>query len=207
MKEQEQIKEFLSIETNELEAFRKQIDYEALIQARDLILEAEKNKNRVHVTGIGKPGHVAGYIASLLSSTGTPCYELHGTEAVHGSSGQVQAGDVVIAISNSGETKELMATVTTLKQNGAKIISVCGNLESWLAKHGDVALYAGVTQEGDTLNKPPRSSIVAEIIVLQCLSVLLQYEKQLDPKQYVKWHPGGSLGKSIKESLNEGDTI
>lgn len=207
MKEQEQIKEFLSIEASELEQFRKQMDYEALIKARDLIINAEKNKNRVHVTGIGKPGHVAGYIASLLSSTGTPCYELHGTEAVHGSSGQVQEGDVVIAISNSGETKELMATVNTLKQNGAKIISVCGNLESWLAKEGDVALYAGVSHEGDTMNKPPRSSILAEIIVLQCLSILLQYEKNLDPKQYVKWHPGGSLGKSIKETLNEGESI
>ncbi|MEG0469030.1 KpsF/GutQ family sugar-phosphate isomerase [Amedibacillus sp. YH-ame10] len=207
MKEQEQIKEFLSIEASELEQFREQMDYEALIKARDLIINAEKNKNRVHVTGIGKPGHVAGYIASLLSSTGTPCYELHGTEAVHGSSGQVQEGDVVIAISNSGETKELMATVNTLKQNGAKIISVCGNLESWLAKEGDVALYAGVSHEGDTMNKPPRSSILAEIIVLQCLSILLQYEKNLDPKQYVKWHPGGSLGKSIKETLNEGESI
>lgn len=207
MKELEQIKEFLSIETNELDQFREQIDYEALIKCRDLIIDAEKHKNRVHVTGIGKPGHVAGYIASLLSSTGTPCYVLHATEAVHGSSGQVQTGDIVIAISNSGETKELMATVNTLKQNGAKIISVCGNLESWLSKQGNVTLYAGVAQEGDTMNKPPRSSILAEIIVLQCLSVLLQYEKKLDPEQYVKWHPGGSLGKSIKETRNEGDMI
>lgn len=204
--EQEQIKDFLSIESQELQNFTNQIDYVSLIRARDLILEAEQQKNRVHVTGIGKPGHVAGYIASLLSSTGTPTYELHGTEAVHGSSGQVREGDVVIAISNSGETAELKATVNTLKQNGAKIISVSGNLESWLAKQGDVALYAGVSQEGDALNKPPRSSILAEIIVLQCLSILLQNEKQLDPKQYVKWHPGGSLGKSIQETLKEGET-
>lgn len=206
-KEQEQIKDFLTIESKELQQFSDQIDYDALIKARDIILYAEQQKNRVHVTGIGKPGHVAGYIASLLSSTGTPTYELHGTEAVHGSSGQVQDGDVVIAISNSGETAELKATVHTLKQNGAKIISVSGNLESWLAKQGDVALYAGVSQEGDALNKPPRSSILAEIIVLQCLSILLQYEKELDPKQYVKWHPGGSLGKSITETLTEGEIV
>lgn len=205
--EQKQLKEFLEIEANELQKFMDQMDYTALIQARDLIMNAEKEKNRVHVTGIGKPGHVAGYIASLLSSTGTPTYELHGTEAVHGSSGQVQSGDIVIAISNSGETQELKATVNTLKQNGAKIIAVSGNQTSWLAKQGDVALYAGVSQEGDTLNKPPRSSILAEIVVLQCLSVLLQYEKQLDPKQYVKWHPGGSLGKSIRDTLKEGDHI
>lgn len=205
MNEQQQIKTFLDIETNEIQNFIDQIDEASLINARDLILEAERNKNRVHVTGIGKPGHVAGYIASLLSSTGTPAYELHGTEAVHGSSGQVQEGDVVIAISNSGETNELKATVETLKHNGAKIISVTGNPDSWLAKQGDAYLFAGVKQEGDDLNKPPRSSILAEIIILQCLSILLQNEKHLDPKQYVKWHPGGSLGKSIKETLKEGE--
>lgn len=205
MNEQQQIKTFLDIETNEIQHFIDQIDEASLINARDLILEAEHNKNRVHVTGIGKPGHVAGYIASLLSSTGTPAYELHGTEAVHGSSGQVQDGDVVIAISNSGETNELKATVETLKRNGAKIISVTGNPDSWLAKQGDAYLFAGVKQEGDDLNKPPRSSILAEIIILQCLSILLQNEKHLDPKQYVKWHPGGSLGKSIKETLKEGE--
>lgn len=206
MNEQQQIKTFLDIETNEIQNFIDQINEASLINARDLIIEAERNKNRVHVTGIGKPGHVAGYIASLLSSTGTPAYELHGTEAVHGSSGQVQDGDVVIAISNSGETNELKATVETLKRNGAKIISVTGNPDSWLAKQGDAYLFAGVKQEGDDLNKPPRSSILAEIIILQCLSILLQNEKHLDPKQYVKWHPGGSLGKSIKETLKEGET-
>ena len=78
---------------------------------------------RVHVTGIGKPGHVSGYAASLFSSTGTPTYELHGTECVHGSAGQVLSGDVVIMHSNSGETGELKATVTCLRKNGAKIIA------------------------------------------------------------------------------------
>lgn len=195
----QQVQDFLNIEFEELNKYIEHIDYEALQKAKDLILEAEHNKNRVHVTGIGKPGHVAGYVASLLSSTGTPAYELHGTEAVHGSSGQVLSGDVVIAISNSGETSELKATVETLISNGAKIISVTGKAESWLAKKGDVALIAGVAQEGDSMNKPPRASILAEIIILQSLSILLQNAKQLNPQQYVKWHPGGSLGQSIKE--------
>ena len=196
---EQQVKEFLRIETEEISRFIEKIDYGALEKAKMLILEAESEGNRVHVTGIGKPGHVAGYIASLLSSTGTRCYELHGTEAVYGSSGQVASGDVVISISNSGETTELKATVETLKGNGAKIISVTGNAHSWLAKQGDVVLTAGVAQEGDFLNKPPRASILAEIIILQCLSILLQNEKGLTPKQYVKWHPGGTLGASIKQ--------
>ena len=83
-----------------------QIDNESIEKAVKIILDCEKHGGRVHVTGIGKPAHVAGYIASLLSSTGTPAYELHGTEAVHGSAGQVKAKDVVIAISNSGNTHE-----------------------------------------------------------------------------------------------------
>ena len=198
--EKEQIRDFLSIESNELKKFIDGIDTETLVRARDLILEAEEHHNRVHVTGIGKPGHVAGYAASLLSSTGTPTYELHGTEAVHGSAGQVMSGDVVIAISNSGETSELKATVETLKRNGAKVIALTGKEESWLAKQGDVTLIAGVSQEGDTMNKPPRASILAEMIMLQGLSILLQNAKHLTPQQYVTWHPGGSLGASIRES-------
>ena len=191
--DREQIKEFLDIASEQMKIWMDSIDVEALSAAKKLILDAEANKNRVHVTGIGKPGHVAGYAASLLSSTATPAYELHG------SSGQVLPGDVVIAISNSGETMELKATVETLKKNGAKIIALTGKPESWLAKAGDVALIAGVAQEGDSMNKPPRASILVEIMMLQCLSILLQNEKHLDPKQYVKWHPGGSLGKSIRE--------
>ncbi len=196
--EKEQIREFLNISFSELKEFTDSIDIDALKKAKNLILDAEANKNRVHITGIGKPGHVAGYIASLLSSTGTPTYELHGTEAVHGSAGQVVPGDVVISISNSGETAELKATVEALKNNGAKIISVTGKADSWLAKNGDVALIAGVKQEGDSLNKPPRASIMVEIIMLQSLSILLQNEKGLSPHQYVKWHPGGALGASIR---------
>lgn len=193
------IKEFLDIEFSEMRNYIESIDYSSIEKAKDLILDAESRNNRLHVTGIGKPGHVAGYAASLLSSTGTPTYELHGTEAVHGSAGQVLSGDIVIAISNSGETSELKATVETLKKNGAKIIAVTGNPESWLAKSAEVALIAGVKHEGDPLNKPPRASILAEIVMLQSLSVLLQETRGLTPQEYVRWHPGGALGQSIRE--------
>ncbi len=189
------LRDFSSISLEELQALNKEISVDFYKEALQLIMEAENKGNRVHITGIGKPGHVAGYIASLMSSTGTPTYELHGTEAVHGSSGQVRPGDVVIAISNSGETAELKATVTTLKNNGAKIIAVTGNRESWLATMGDAFLYAGVEKEGDPLNRAPRASILAEVYVLQGLSLLLQCIKGITPQQYVKWHPGGALGQ------------
>jgi len=181
----------------------RNLDQSALEKAADIIIESEKKGGRVHVTGIGKPAHVAGYISSLLSSTGTSAYELHGTEAVHGSSGQVKAGDVVIAISNSGETQELKATVETLRTNGAHLISCTGKQGSWLSEHSEVCLVAHADQEGDDLNKPPRASILAEIFVLQSLSIVLQGRKGLDAKQYVKWHPGGSLGQSIRDEQAE----
>lgn len=197
--DKEQVVEFLDIVRGSLDKYVAGIDFEALAAAKKLILDAEAAGNRLHVTGIGKPGHVAGYAASLFSSTGTPTYELHGTECVHGSAGQTRPGDVVIAISNSGETGELKSTVTCLKGVGVHIIALTGNPESWLAKEAEVALIAGVDQEGDSMNKPPRASILAEIMELQCLSILLQNEYGLEPSQYVKWHPGGALGASIRE--------
>ena len=199
--EEDVLKQYLDILSKETKKIINDVDYNSLAAAEKLILEAEENNNRVHVTGIGKPAHLSGYIASLLSSTGTSAYILNGTEAVHGSAGQVMPGDVVIAISNSGETEELKSTITALKNNDAKIIAVTGNKDSWLAKQGDVFLFAGVDEEGGDLNKAPRSSIIAETIILQSLSVLLQNKKGLTLQQYVKWHPGGSLGKSIKEVL------
>ena len=197
--DKEQVQEFLSIVKESVDEYVAGIDFAALSAAKQLILAAEAKGNRLHVTGIGKPGHVSGYAASLFSSTGTPTYELHGTECVHGSAGQTKPGDVVIAISNSGETNELKATVTCLKGVGVHIIALTGNPNSWLANEAEVALIAGVKQEGDSMNKPPRASILAEIIELQCLSILLQNEFGLDPKQYVKWHPGGALGASCRE--------
>lgn len=193
------LQDFVNISLEEMQELKNKINLKFYEASLYLILDAEKNGNRVHITGIGKPGHVAGYIASLLSSTGTPTYELNGTEAVHGSSGQVRPGDVVIAISNSGETLELKATITALKNNGAKIIAVTGKEDSWLVKNSDTFLYAGVNKEGDPLNRPPRASILAEVYVLQGLSLLLQCEKNITPQQYVKWHPGGTLGQ-LRES-------
>ncbi|MDF2523814.1 MAG: carbohydrate isomerase [Clostridiales bacterium] len=196
----EELEYFLNISLTEFEKIQKKINSSFYEDAVNLIVEAEKNKCRIHVTGIGKPGHVAGYIASLLSSTGTPTYTLHGTEAVHGSAGQVFPGDVVIAISNSGETGELKATIQALKNNGAKVIAVTGKPDSWLAKNGDAFLYAGVEAEGDALNMAPRASIIAEILVLQGLSLVLQSVKKLSHQQYIKWHPGGSLGQRKDEA-------
>lgn len=176
------------------------MDYAALEQAARLILAAQANHGRLHISGIGKPAHIAGYAASLFSSTGTPAYFLHGTEAVHGSCGQLKSGDVVIFLSNSGETQEMCAAVMSIKNNGCPVIGITGNPNSWLAKESDVHLFAGAEMEGGPLNRAPRISILAETIVLQALSVILQAHHHITPQQYVRWHPGGSLGK-----LREGE--
>jgi D-arabinose 5-phosphate isomerase GutQ len=191
---QEALNAFVGTVKNEFDLFTKTVTSANYEKAVEVILNAEKNGSRVHITGIGKPSHVAAYMASLLSSTGTPTYFLHGTEAVHGSCGQLIAGDVVICISNSGETAELKSTVKAIKNNGCKVIAVTGNPESWLAQASDAYLFAGINQEGGPLNRAPRASILAEIFVLQGLSVVLQTTRGLTAQEYVKWHPGGTLG-------------
>ena len=189
------LKAYVENTQNEVTNTLEKLDYDALGKAADLIKTAKENGNRIHISGIGKPGHIAGYIASLMSSTGTPTYFLHGTEAVHGSCGQLVKDDVVIFISNRGETSEMKATILAVKNNGCKVIGVSGNQNSWLAKEAKVHLLAHIDQEGGPLNRAPRASILSETIVLQALSVLLQSDADIDPKQYVKWHPGGKLGE------------
>lgn len=193
-KETEAIKNFIEISKKETDEFLSTVDLASVEKAAKLIIEAKKRGNRLHISGIGKPAHIAGYAASVISSTGTPAYFLHGTEAVHGSCGQLVAGDIVIMISNSGETAEMKATVNAIKNNGCQIIGVSGKSESWLAKESAAFLFAGVKEEGGPLNRAPRMSIIAETFILQILSLYLQMDYDLDPKQYVKWHPGGSLG-------------
>ena len=189
------VEQFFAAVDTEFNAFLKARTAQEYQAAAQLILDAQAKGNRFHITGIGKPGHVSTYMASLFSSTGNPCYFLHGTGAVHGSCGQLVAGDVVICISNSGETGELKATVQAIKNNGCKVIGVSGNPDSWLAHESDAFLFAGIGQEGGPLNRAPRNSILAELLTLQALSVALQVENGWTPEQYVRCHPGGKLGQ------------
>jgi arabinose-5-phosphate isomerase len=194
----EAVGDFFDLAVEELTRLRTQAEIASIEKAAALILEGESLGGRVHVTGIGKSEHVARYLASLLSSTGTAAYFLHATECVHGSAGQVREPDVAIAISNSGMTNELMAAVTVLRGMGIKIIGVSGNRDSALARASDVFLHAGVENEGGQLNLVPRASILAKIYVLCGLSVSLEAHKGLTREQYARWHPGGALGKKAR---------
>ncbi len=191
---------FLETAIEELGKLRARIGGENYFKrAADLIAQTESRGGRVHITGIGKPEYVAGYISALFSSTGTPAYFLHGTECVHGSAGQVSPGDLVIAISNSGETLEMKATIAALKRNGALVMGVSGNPNSWLANISDEFLFAGVEREGSPLNFEPRASILAEIYALAALSIELQSRKNITRAHYNSWHPGGTIGKATSE--------
>ncbi|AND79984.1 SIS domain-containing protein [Streptococcus pantholopis] len=195
---EKQLNYFTETLATEVSQFMAQLDKSKIYQAADLILNAKQQGGRVHITGIGKPSHVSHYTAALFSSTGTPSYFLDATEALHGSAGQVMSGDIVIAVSNSGETQELQRTVEALKKLGVTLIAVTGGASSWLAENTDLTLFAGVEQEGDSFNKPPRASVVVEILILQALSIVLQEKNRLNLKQYHLWHPGGALGESLE---------
>lgn len=186
---------YYSTVRHEIDHLLSDVDEDAYLKAAQLIWDSEEKGSRLHITGIGKPAHVATYAACVISSTGTPAYFLHGTEAVHGSCGQLVVGDVVICISNSGETAEMKSTAIAIRNNGCKIIALTGNDNSWLAKFADVSLVAGVENEGGPLSRAPRSSILAETMALQILSVILQAKRNITPQEYVLRHPGGALGK------------
>ena len=200
----ESLTQFQQIVGENVAQFVQELDEDYLAPALSLLIAANDRGNRIHITGNGKPSHVAQYGASLMSSIAVPTYFLDGTEAVHGSCGQLRAGDVVICISNSGETMEMRATVTAIANNGCKVIGISRSPDSWLARHADVHLTVRVDQEGGPMNRAPISSVLLENIVLQALSVRLQAHYGLTPQEYVRHHPGGTLGRLRPEEQEAG---
>jgi sugar/nucleoside kinase (ribokinase family)/D-arabinose 5-phosphate isomerase GutQ len=188
----------LDVAARELASLAERHDGAALQAAAELIERAQSGGGRVHVTGVGKPEHVAHYAASLLSSTGTPATFLHATESLHGSLGQVVPGDVVIAISNSGTTSECLLAVEAIRGYGAGLVAVTGGLLSPLAAAADVTLDAGVKEEGGPLGLAPRASVAAEVLVLAALGAVLQERQGLDQAGYAARHPAGALGRQAR---------
>ncbi len=188
----------LLVAAEEIAALCERHDGAAFKAAADLIERALSAGGRVHVTGVGKPEHVARYGASLLSSTGVPASFLHATETVHGSLGQVVAGDVVVAISNSGETPELRQAVEALTARAARLIAITGRPDSWLARQADVVLDAGVDREGGPLELAPRASVAAEVLVIAALGAELQERSGFSKADYAARHPAGKLGRRAR---------
>ena len=187
----------------ELAQLAERHDGASLLAAAELIEASEAAGGRVHVTGVGKPEHVARYAASLLASTGIPATFLHATETLHGSLGQIVSGDVVIAISNSGTTSECLLAARAVRDYGGRLIAVTGGLASPLAELADLTLDAGVKEEGGPLGLAPRASVAAEILVLAALGAILQERRGLDRNGYAARHPAGALGKQARGDARE----
>jgi arabinose-5-phosphate isomerase len=186
-------RQVLRIEADAVLALAERIDG-AFLQALSLILNCH---GRVIVSGIGKSGHIARKIASTLASTGTPAYFVHPAEASHGDLGMITREDVLIALSNSGESAELLTIVPFIKRQGAKLISITGKPESTLAREADAHLDAGVAQEACPLNLAPTASTTAALAMGDALAVALLDARGFGAEDFARSHPGGSLGRRL----------
>ncbi|MDI6789241.1 MAG: KpsF/GutQ family sugar-phosphate isomerase [Thermodesulfobacteriota bacterium] len=194
-----QAKEVLQIEAEGILKLIDKLD-NGFIRAVELIYET---KGRVIVTGIGKSGIVGRKISATLSSTGTAALFLHPVEAMHGDLGMVGKHDIVIAISNSGETKELTALIPQIKHLGARIVALTGNLKSTLAAQSDVAIDVGVEREACPLGLAPTASTTAVLAMGDALAVTLLHKRNFNERDFYRYHPSGSLGDRLKVLVGE----
>jgi len=160
-------------------------------------------KGRVIITGIGKSGLVARKIVATLNSTGTPSLFLHPVEAMHGDMGMVTSEDIVLALSNSGETGELTIILPSLKRIGAKLITFTGNPKSRLAKESDLVIDVGVEKEACPLGLVPTASTTAALALGDALAVALLNRRQFNHQDFRRFHPGGPLGKRLAVKVSE----
>lgn len=169
------------------------------------------SKGRVVVSGMGKSGLIGQKIASTMASTGTPAFFLHPAEGIHGDLGMIMTGDVVIAISNSGETEELLRILPVVKRLGAQLIAMSGNPESTLARVSDLFLDVSVQEEACPLGLAPTSSTTATLAMGDALAVALLVERGFKAEDFAIFHPGGSLGKKlllrVEDLMHAGDAI
>ncbi len=182
----------------------------AFDRAVELVLRCGEGRGRVVVTGMGKSGIIAQKIAATLSSTGSPALFLHPAEAVHGDLGVIMPGDVVIALSASGETEEILRLLATLKRKGDALVSFCCNLDSTLATSSDVALDCGVEREACGLNLAPTASTTAMLALGDALAIAVSLRKGFRAEDFAELHPGGKLGKrlaKVRDLMHSGDEV
>jgi arabinose-5-phosphate isomerase len=166
---------------------------------------------RVVVMGMGKSGHVGRKMAATLASTGTPALFVHPAEASHGDLGMVQAQDLVLALSNSGESDELTAILPVLKRLGIPLVAITGGLDSTLAKHADIVLDSGVAKEACPLNLAPTASTTAQLALGDALAVALLDARGFKAEDFARSHPGGALGRRllthVRDIMRQGDAV
>lgn len=180
-------------------------DFEAAVQ---LILDCH---GRIVVTGMGKSGHIGGKIAATLASTGTPAFFMHAAEASHGDLGMITAEDVVIALSNSGESDEIINILPAIRRIGARILSITGTVNSTLSRESDVHLSAAVSHEACPLGLAPTASTTAALALGDALALCVLDLRAFTAEDFARSHPGGSLGRRllvrVKDVMRTGDAI
>lgn len=195
----ESAKEVLDIEAKSILRLKDNIG-EEFDKAIDILYNC---KGRVIVTGMGKSGLIGKKIAATMSSTGTPAYFLHPAESTHGDSGVITRNDVIVAISNSGETQELLNLLPLIKRFGCPMIGMTGNINSTLARTSEVVLDISVEREADTLGKAPTASTTATLAMGDALAVCLMEKKGFTKEDFLMFHPSGKLGKGLTYKVRD----
>ena len=200
-------RQVLEIEARGITALIERLDHH-FARAVELMLQCS---GRIVVSGIGKSSHIARKIASTLASTGTPAFFVHAAEASHGDLGMITRDDVVIALSNSGESAELLTIVPLIKRQGAKLISITGNSKSTLAFEADVHLDAAVAEEACPLGLAPTASTTAALALGDALAVALLDARGFGAEDFARSHPGGMLGRKlltrVRDVMRIGETL
>ncbi|PXW29312.1 arabinose 5-phosphate isomerase KdsD [Paraburkholderia caballeronis] len=200
-------RDVLDIEADAVRGLRDRLDG-GFVGAVDLILSC---RGRVVVSGIGKSGHIARKLAATLASTGTPAFFVHPAEASHGDLGMVTADDVFIAMSNSGESEELVSILPLVKRLGAKLIAMTGRPGSTLAQLADVHLNSGVEKEACSLNLAPTASTTAALALGDALAVAVLDARGFGADDFARSHPGGALGRRlltyVRDVMRTGDQL
>jgi arabinose-5-phosphate isomerase len=186
-------KNVVRIEAEAVASLEDRIDHHFVAACR-LMLACS---GRIVVTGMGKSGHIGGKIAATLASTGTPAFYVHPGEAGHGDLGMITAKDVVLALSNSGETAEILTILPVIKRIGASLVAMTGNPASTLANQADVHIHIGVREEACTLGLAPTSSTTATLVMGDALAVALLEARGFTREAFALSHPGGSLGRKL----------
>ena len=192
-------RQVLEIEANAILALIDRLDH----RFERAVALLDRCQGRVVVTGMGKSGIIGRKIAATLASIGVPSVFLHPAEGIHGDLGMVSRGDLVIALSNSGETEELLKILPAIKRLGVPMISLTGNVESMLAKNSDVVLDVSVKEEACPLDLAPTASTTATLALGDALAMALLEHKGVKPEDFARYHPGGALGKRLLLTVEE----
>ena len=200
-------RETFDIEVGAIQGLRRRLD-DSFVQVLQAMLAV---RGRVVVMGMGKSGHIGRKIAATLASTGTAAMFVHTGEALHGDLGMIRGDDLLLAISNSGESAELSAILPAVKRQGAKVVAMTGRLDSTLARHADIVLDCSVEKEACPLNLAPTASTVAQMAMGDALAVALLDARGFRAEDFARSHPGGALGRKllthVRDVMRTGDAV